>query len=292
MYSKKNQKELLSIEIMVYGNLKTQSNQLSIPDRVEALFMSVFGHTRNSKTLKLARKKKKYCSQRRNKCGMKKKNREQKKRVHKLRASALSFDLLTLHIFLMADFNQQIQDAVAKALANQAAENRTALAAALAAQAAENRAVTEAAVASALAAQVSEHRTALASALAAQASEHRSALAAQAEENRTALASALAAQAAEHRSALAAQAEAVEALRTTLSTQAVDHRAAIEDQEARFQRALAEAAARERNLLAQIALLQGENRPDLNATGGANNMSVRRSNLSCTTQARRYTWWH
>jgi ABC-type Zn2+ transport system substrate-binding protein/surface adhesin len=243
MYSEKNKMELIRIENMVYGNVNTQDKQLSIPDRVKELFLRVFGHTRNSKTLKLGRQKKKY-TQRKNKMEMKKKNREQKKRVHKLRSRALSVDLLNLHNFLMDDLNAKIQAAVTAALAANEARFQAELAAALEAQEARFQAE---------------------------------------------LAAALEAQEARFQAELAAALEAQEArFQAELEANEARFQAELAANEARLQRALAEAAAVERNLRTQIAHLQSQISAGLPTIGGA----IHRSNLSCTAQARMFTWWH
>jgi hypothetical protein len=273
MYSKKNKIELIRIENMVYGNVNTQDEQLSIPDRVKELFLRVFGHTRSSKTLKLVQKKK--CVKKRNKMEMKKKNREQKKRVHKLRERALSVDLLNLHNFLIADLNSKIQAAVT---------------AALAADKTRFQAELEAQVDSALAANEARFQAELAAELEANKARFQAELEAQ-------VAAALAANEARFQAELAAELEANKArfqaeleaqVAAALAANEAQFQAELAANEARFQRALAEAAAVERNLRTQIAHLQSQISAGLPTIGGA----IHRSNLSCTAQARMFTWWH
>jgi hypothetical protein len=115
MYSNKDKARLKTIEDIVHGNSKKQTSP-SVQARVKELFMTVFGHTRSSRTLKLARTRKKYCVRNRKKCRKNKKRiRHKERRKHKkLATRALYADLLFLH----TTFDDRLQ-ALEAAMADQ-----------------------------------------------------------------------------------------------------------------------------------------------------------------------------
>jgi hypothetical protein len=276
MYSNKDKARLKTIEDIVYGKAKRQTLP-SLQGRVQELFLTVLGHTRSSKTLKLARTS---GVRNRKKCRKNKAKRKKVKTSKKRARKALSADLKCLHSF-MDELNQRLRAvettlaAVVTTLADQETRNREALVAALAEQ--EKRFIKA----------MKDQEARFNKSWEDQEVRHKKAM----DEREILFREALATEEKKHSESLSAQTgrhrREIKEIQDTLVRQDLEHKACVKRLEAALdqfrkeqQTAITAAVVAERDRLQQVF------------TDALRNELVKRRNLSCAAQARMFTLWH